>query len=212
MASLQREPTQVFHVVFRYDRTRFKRSLETKTESIALARLEEIEETIKLLRDGRIRVPENIASGAFILAGGRLERVKQKSTRPKAEPAIHGEISLAQLFQNFFDALPPDNLEANTLKTMHTHERHFVRLFKCSFPIKRLTGHDLQHYVNTRAKEVTQYNKSIPSEKKSGKRKVSATTIKKGNCYSWHSMEMGSHRAFARRELSQSWLALSQGG
>ncbi|MFK7736998.1 MAG: hypothetical protein AB8B50_13265 [Pirellulaceae bacterium] len=73
MASLQQEPTGVFHIVFRYQRRRFKRSLATKTESIALARLEEIEEAIRLLQDGRIQIPEKVSTDAFILAVGRLD-------------------------------------------------------------------------------------------------------------------------------------------
>ncbi len=177
MASLQQEPTGVFHIVFRYDRRRFKRSLETKTQSIALARLEEIEEALSLLKCGRLEIPESVPSDAFILAAGRMEQIKRKAPTPAS--GTQAGTSLEGLFDEFFASLPDDNLESNTLRTMHTHKQHFLRLLKKHFQISKLTGHDLQKYVNSRSKEFTQYSRTVAGKKNPVKRTVSATTIKK---------------------------------
>lgn len=179
MASLQKEPTGVFHIVFRYDGKRFKRSLETKTQSIALARLEEIESAIRLIQEGRILVPENVATDAFILAAGRIDAIKPpRNTKASIEVGPKG-LTLKRLFEEFFGSLPDDNLESNTLNTMHTHKGHFLRLLKPNFVMGDLNGHDLQKYVNARTKERTQYERLEPGMSKAIKRKVSGTTIKK---------------------------------
>ncbi|MFK7736999.1 MAG: hypothetical protein AB8B50_13270 [Pirellulaceae bacterium] len=85
---------------------------------------------------------------------------------------------MKNLFERFFDALPDYNLEPNTLRTMKTHQRHFIRLLKANFPVSDLSGHDLQKYVKARSKNRTQYERSTPGKSKATKRKVSATTIK----------------------------------
>lgn len=177
MASLQQEPTGVYHIVFRYARQRYKRSLETKTPSIALARLDEIEGALELLKSGRIEIPDDVPSDAFILAAGRKDQIKLKP--PTLVREAQGCISLSELFDEFFASLPDDNLEPNTLRTMHTHKQHFLRLLKKQFPVAKLTGNNLQKYVNARSKEFTQYSRTVVGKKRPVKRTVSATTIKK---------------------------------
>ncbi|HBE69321.1 MAG TPA: hypothetical protein DDW52_14335 [Planctomycetaceae bacterium] len=176
MASLQQEPTGVYHIVFRYDRKRFKRSLETKTQSLALARLDEIEETLQLLKSGRLGIPDDQPTDAFILAAGRIDQIKQKAPPPTESPR---GLLLEGLFTEFFASLPDDNLEPNTLRTMHTHKQHLLRILKKRFPVADLKGNDLQKYVNARSKEFTQYSRTVAGKKKPVKCTVSATTIKK---------------------------------
>lgn len=175
MASLQIETTGVYHIVFRFQGRRFKRSLETKIETVALARREEVDETIQLLKSRRIAVPENVPAEAFILAGGRVDAIKPEKGKA-ATDVSPASLTLQGLFDQFFDSLPDENLEANTLRTMHTHKAHFLRLIKPRFPAEKLTGHELQKYVNARSKEHTQYPCRSGSD---SRRKVSATTIKK---------------------------------
>ena len=59
MASLQRQATGVFHIVFRFGGTRYKRSLGTKNKSNANVKRTEIRETIDLIKRGRIEIPED---------------------------------------------------------------------------------------------------------------------------------------------------------
>ncbi len=68
MASLQCEAAGVFHVVFRLKGKWFKRSLDTKAESRALSRRDEIDETLDLLKRGRLEIPEGIQPQEFVLA------------------------------------------------------------------------------------------------------------------------------------------------
>ncbi len=65
MASLQREPTGMFHITFCYGGKRFKRSLNTKSEKKALGRKANIEETIDLVERGRLNVPTGADTTQF---------------------------------------------------------------------------------------------------------------------------------------------------
>jgi hypothetical protein len=59
-------------------------------------------------------------------------------------------ITLKELFHQFFDAIPEGNLEHTTLRAMHIHERHLLRILKSTFPVQQLSVQDLQRYVNRR--------------------------------------------------------------
>ena len=180
MAALQQEPTGTYHIAFRFQGRRFKRSLFTKSLEAALQRQAEIEETLRLLQQKRITLPVGIASDDFIMTGGRVDRIlppKDSSSNISALPAI----TLKNLFAKFFESIPDGNLEFNTQSTMRLHERHFLRLMKPSFPVQLLTGKDLQDYINARAKETTQYFAEANSNtnKQPNRRRVAACTIKK---------------------------------
>ena len=177
MASLQREPTGTFHVVFRFQGARYKRSLETKVETAALARCGEIAETLDLIKRGRLTIPEQVGPVEFILAGGRIPEVPAKQS--KAKPNSEQTVTLKRLFDEFFQSIPDENLESNTLRTMRIHQRHLIRLLKPEFPVQQLRGQDLQNYVNARSKEQTQYFQSQAEHEKPVRRKVSACTIRK---------------------------------
>jgi integrase len=178
MASLQQEPTGVWHVVVRIEGKRYKRSLGTKIESEANCRRDEIQETIDLVKRNRIRVPEGVKAIDFVLANGELEKVKKvnPSTPSPQSPTLN------KLFHSFFESLPPNSIEENTIATMRIHERHLTRLLKGNFLVQELDGSVLQRYVNKRSSEKTQYLVDrTQSEIKCRKRRtnVSATTIKK---------------------------------
>ena len=61
MASIQQEPTDKFHIVIFHDGKRYKRSLGTTKKSVALARKDEIEAALSLIRRGRIAVPDGVS-------------------------------------------------------------------------------------------------------------------------------------------------------
>lgn len=177
MASLQQESTGIYHVVFRFKGRRFKRSLETKTGSIAESRKQEIEETLDLLKRDRISVPSGIRDDEYILAGGQVSRIVDKNDDGRVRHSR--SLTIKGLFKEFFDALPDDSLEPNTLRTMRTHERHLLRVLKSNTSVQELRGHELQKYINLRSKEKTQYIETRAEHPKPYRRPVSGTTIKK---------------------------------
>ena len=190
MASLQQEPTGVFHIVIRIDGKRFKRSLGTKSESKAIALRDEITELVDLVKRGIVQVPEQISLIDFLLSGGKLKIPKEEPKQKPipAEPKRR-KAKLIKVFDQFFDSIPAGNIEDDTIRMLHIHKRHLLRILKPSFDITQLTGQVLQSYINRRAKEKTQFllDKSVPE---SARKPVSATTIRKeittlGSLWRW---------------------------
>ncbi len=175
MASLQREPTGFYHVVFRFAGIRYKRSLDTKSESGALARRDEIAELIDLLKRGRLKIPGGIDPVEFILVGGDLDKVSRKEN---VNEQVKRSLTLSQAFEEFFESIPDENLERSTIYTMKVHKGHLLRHFKRNFILKNTTPQDIQSYVNARLKEDTQFwHKSVDGSR--FRRKVGVKTIKK---------------------------------
>jgi len=191
MASLQQEPTGVFHVVVRIGGKRYKRSLKTKIESKAIAKRDEIGETVSLIKRGRIVVPEDVSVIDFLL--GIEKDLPPPPTRQTTKEIGKKFVTLKSLFNQFFAAIPAGNLENETLRMLHIHERHLLRILKSDFEVASLTGQELQEYVNKRAKETSQYfakgTSGQPKEERA-RRLVSATTIRKeivtlGSAWRW---------------------------
>lgn len=185
MASLQQEPTGKFHISFRVKGNRYKRSLETNSESEAVARKEEIDETLQLIKRNKISVPDDVPIADFILNNGDIP------SEPPT-PVAKKILTLSSLCKQYFDNLPEGSIESVTLRMMKTHERHLRRILKPKFDVSNLSGKHLQQYINTRAKERTQYfeNDASNSEEKRIRKKVSATTIRKelvtfGSIWKW---------------------------
>ncbi|EMI57117.1 tyrosine-type recombinase/integrase [Rhodopirellula sallentina] len=176
MASLHPEPSGTIHIVLRIGGRRFKRSLGTKLESQAVVRRDAIVEMLDLIKRGRLIVPEHVSVIDFLMADGKVDSL------PPADPlkTRAGRVTLESMFAQFFDSLPVDNVEATTIGTMRTHQKHLTRILKPNFDMANFTGQTLQKYVNARAKETTHYaiDKSKPKEEREYKR-VSATTIRK---------------------------------
>ena len=105
MASIQRDPSDNYHIHFRFGGRRFKRSLKTKDEREAVARVERLEETLRLVASGRIELPNEADIAVFLLSDGKL----------KAKRKIQGTLFLKDFFDEFFDQLPAGNLEETTL-------------------------------------------------------------------------------------------------
>ena len=197
MASLQQEPTGVFHIVVRINGKRFKRSLATKSESQAILNRDEITEMIDLVKRGKVQVPDNVPIIDFVLSGGRLPAPKpiaSKEPKPTATKSESASLSLTKAFDQFLDSIPSGNIEDDTIKMLKIHQRHLLRILKPSFDLTKLTGQKLQSYINKRSKEKTQYFLD-KADRKSGKansprKPISATTIRKevttlGSLWRW---------------------------
>ena len=158
MAWLQKDPSGNFHISFRFGEKRFKRSLRTKKEKDAKARLERLEENVRLVESGRIELPADADVPTFLLSDGKLN----------GKPVVQRSLTLQELLDSFFANLPTDNLEETTLRGMQVHQRHLIRALGVTFPVQRLTLAHLQDYVGKRSKKTGLRG-----------RKVGASTINK---------------------------------
>ncbi|QDT12915.1 hypothetical protein K239x_49280 [Planctomycetes bacterium K23_9] len=129
MAWLQTDPSGNFHISFRFAGRKFKRSLRTKNDSEASARLHRLEENIRLVESGRLELPDTADAPVFLLSDGKLESRRATTER----------VQLSVLFQRYFDGIPDDALEVTTIKGMKTHQSHLERLIGSRFRIDSLT-------------------------------------------------------------------------
>ena len=134
-----------YNVIVRFGGQRFVRSLKTDDEEEAMSRKMRLEENIRLVESGRLQLPEGADVITFLLSDGKL------SQKPVAERTL----TLSQIFDEFFAAIPEGNLEATTLDGMKLHSRHLKRVLGNLHAVQQLTQEDLQKYVTKRAKERT---------------------------------------------------------
>lgn len=141
MATLVQE-LGVWLVRFRFGGRSFKRSLETNEEKVAVGRLGDIEETLRLLKVGRLKLPPNVEDiGTWITSGGRATG-KQKKAH-----------DLKDAVKEYFDSIPAGAKSANSIATERTHLDHFIRILKPSTAIDCIGVRALQAYVTERSKE-----------------------------------------------------------
>ena len=158
MASLQ-VISGHYHICFRFNGRRFKRSLKTSRPDHADARRVRLEETIRLVETGRLDIPDDVSDIArFLLADGKAAKSKSRRNGHATPPP---QTLLKQVFDKFFAAIPAGNLEESTLKGMHRHEGHLLRLLGAKYPLRNLSIDKLQTYVNRRANEKTHYGTPV---------------------------------------------------
>ena len=143
MAWLEKDPSGMFHLSFRFGGRKFRRTLKTTDADTAHARKTQLEETVRLVENGRIEIPKDADVGTFLLSDGKHKR----------KIVVADDLTLKQLFTKFFDALPNGNLESSTINGMHIHKRHLFRHLGEAFSVQQLTRDDLQNYVNKRSVE-----------------------------------------------------------
>ncbi|MBI3464952.1 MAG: site-specific integrase [Planctomycetes bacterium] len=158
MAWLERDPSGNYHVRFRLGPKKFRRSLKTSAEREAVGLVTRLEENIRLVERGRLSIPPGADMATFLLSDGKL--AEKLAPRPT--------VTLKQLFDAFFEKLPPGHIEQSTISGMRIHERHLIRHIGASFPLTDLNLSVLQDYVEKRSKEKGRRGK-----------KVTATTIKR---------------------------------
>lgn len=72
MAWLDRERSGIYHLGFNYGGRRFKRSLRTRDERSAEATLHRVEENIRLVTTGRLKIPLEADVPTFLISDGAL--------------------------------------------------------------------------------------------------------------------------------------------
>ena len=143
MATLYQR-SSIWQVRFWFGGRQFKRSLETGEERVALGMLADVDETLRLLRIGRLGIPSDVEDiGTWIVSGGRtLEKPKLKESH-----------SLRDAVKEYFDSIPAGAKSDNSIATERTHLDHFIRILKPSIPIDSIGIGELQTYVTKRSKE-----------------------------------------------------------
>jgi hypothetical protein len=140
-----------FFVRFRYGGRSFKRSLGTGNEKLARAQAGRIEETLLLLRHGRLSVPPGGDPIAYILSDGR----KLHDDDPQL-------MTLSELAAAFQANRVPGHKEKNTIKTEDIHIRHFLRVLKGNLLAQTIGYTHLQSYVTTRLGELVRGKRPVP--------------------------------------------------
>lgn len=144
MAFLQHdEASGRYRIRFYFAGQEFKRSIKTKDEKTALGVQARVEETVRLLEQGRLEVPPGADPAAFILSDGKRTG---KSVRSKS-------LTLGELIDRYQQSLPEGVKELNTLTTEHCHCKHLRRILGNDKPIHNLTAGELQRYCDQRSQE-----------------------------------------------------------
>ena len=158
VASLEYDSaSQSYRIRFRFAGRSFKRSLSTDNRKLANLTLARVEETLSLIANDRLEVPEDVDPAEFILTDG-------KRSQPLACRPI---VTLGELCQMFQDERVPGAKEASTLKTEDLHIRTLLKHFKKTTFVQSLRNADFQGYVLARLTP------------KNGQRAVAAETVQK---------------------------------
>lgn len=156
MASLEHQTSGNYTVRFYFGKRKYNRSLNTTDEGIAWAAKVKVEETIRLLKRGVLKLPPDANyedAGEFIVSGG--ERVSKPTN-------LRTAVTLSEVKTAYFDAIPDGGKAASSLGTEKTHAGHLIRLLKGSTLIETIREPELQtRYINKRAKEKGHNGKSI---------------------------------------------------
>ncbi len=118
MASLQfDEASGRYRIRFYFGGEEFKRSIKTTNQKTALGIQARVEETIRLLEQGRLEIPVGADPAAFILSDGKLT----------AKPVAHRAVTLADLFATYREKYPAGAKESSTAYTERTLDRRLYR-------------------------------------------------------------------------------------
>ncbi|HML30326.1 MAG TPA: site-specific integrase [Hyphomicrobium sp.] len=129
-----------YRIRFRFAGRGFKRSLGTASIKLARGRLARVEETLALIANDRLEVPEDVDPAEFILSDG-------KRSQPKIQKRV---ITLGELCQMFQTQRVPGAKEASTIRTEDLHIRTLLRVLKKSTFVQSIRNADLQDYVLAR--------------------------------------------------------------
>ena len=168
MASLEKRGRS-FRIVFRLRGIRYSRALEGQSERSAQISLLRLEETLDRFESGGLVPPPGTDLVSFLLSDGRSSVTSGAVGNHHAVPCIATEqLTLTELFAEYFAKLPEGNLEASTIQVMKIHQHQLESRLGKSFLIGGLTTNNLQTYIEQRSRDAGRNG-----------RKVSPVTIKK---------------------------------
>ncbi len=143
----------VYHCSFRFGGTQFKPSLDVKNRREAENQLAQIEETIRLLKTGRLAIPAGASreeTRLFICSGGKLTE----------KPIVTESYTLCAVIDAYFEASSSDK-ESSTVAGERIHTTHFLRLLGENTPLDRINTDVLREYAAKRQKEPGQNGKTV---------------------------------------------------
>jgi len=140
MAWLQKYASGHYHVSFRFAGRKFKRSLDTKSESDALGMAGRIEENIKLVQRGILTVPPGADIPTFLLSDGKV-------AGPIEIPSV---VTLEALIGRYEKAISGGVVEESTLTTIRIHAKHLKRILGEETDVRTITRDRLQDYIASR--------------------------------------------------------------
>jgi integrase len=141
MPWIEQDPSGFYHVAFRFQGRRFRRSLKTRNRREAELLSARVEENIALVQRGRLRLHPNADPAQFLLADGVI------TSKPKRASQF---VTLADLTAAYFATVGEDVLEASTLQGMRIHVDHLKRLLGSRTRLAPLSVGDLQRYIDKR--------------------------------------------------------------
>lgn len=162
VANLRRNAAGVWLIRFRFSGRQYYRSLDTTEEKKAQGIKAQVEETIGLLKRGRLSLPEGVTAddaGVFVLSGGKATKQPRVSSAAK---------TLKEVSDACFAALPEGAKAGSSVYTEKIHVKHLIRILKAGTPLQEIGVSELQGYVTKRSRE-----------KGTKGKKVQAATIKK---------------------------------
>ncbi|HWY85513.1 MAG TPA: hypothetical protein VNX28_02250, partial [Gemmataceae bacterium] len=144
MAFLQLDKkSRRYRIRFAYGGQEFKRSIKTENPKVARGIQGRVEETIRLLEQGRLEMPIGADPAVFIMSDGKLAQ-RPVAVRP---------LTLAELVALYREKFPAGAKEASTASTERIHCKHFVRVFGKNTALQTMTQADVQGYIDRRSQD-----------------------------------------------------------
>jgi integrase len=143
MASLHKDDrTGNWIIMFRWAGKQFRRSCETKNKKEAGGIKARIEDTIRLLKLGRIEIPDGAEPAVWIMSDGKLT---SKPKRSSDRPHRLGEVCEGYLADQLAKA-------DNTVACERIHVGHLKRIVGASTQLDTISLNVIQGYVTARSK------------------------------------------------------------
>jgi integrase len=143
MASLQRRASGLYLLSLWFQRKLIQRSLETHDQSEAERLKTQVEQRLRLLREGTLSLPEGATPDHLwqVLRHGRVM---------VPLPTLVEKVALETLAERYIAAFPAGSKEQNTLATESIHLNHFKRVLGSDTPVQSIVAGDLRSYINQR--------------------------------------------------------------
>lgn len=159
MPWLEPDRSGSYHIAFRFNGRRYRRSLKTHDAREAELLVARVEDNLRLIERGRIVVPGDVDVATFLMSDCRVGGPAPKHATVE---------TLTRLFEVYFERVGSDKLEESTLEGMRIHRKHLERVLGKRLCLATANADTLQGYIDERS-----------TEKVRGKRLISPATTKK---------------------------------
>jgi integrase len=112
------------------------------------AKCEDVNETIRLIEQGRIAIPDGVDLRSFIGSGGRINR--KPTPEAPAKP-----VTLGDLIDAYIEEMSEQGHRDSTLKTVRIHAKHLTEAASLgrNLPVESLSHGQVEGYVKGRRKQ-----------------------------------------------------------